>query len=118
MKCLEVRLGLWKWSGCVLAGGTPADFAAFAKKSIGAELDTDSGVLGRAYLEKGQPWLLWVESAADVATLAHEALHITAGILEARGLKFDESSEEAYTYTMESIIRAVVSAKRSHWKAV
>lgn len=116
MKSIDVNLDIWKWQGCVLVGGTSADFAAWAKKYLGADITTNAGAAGHAYVEYGKPWLIWVESLKNIPTLAHEALHATAGILEGRGLKYDGASEEAYTYTMEHIIRQTLAAKR--WRQV
>lgn len=118
MKMLKVDLDVWKWQGVVLVGGTVEDFAKFAKNYINADLEVGVAEAGRAYLEKGQPWLVWVESLKDVANLAHEALHIAAGVLEARGLKFETASEEAYTYTMERIISSTLTAKAKQWTNV
>ncbi len=116
LKRLDVTLDVWKWQGCVIVGGTSSEFAAWAKKYIGVEITAEDGQAGRAYMEKNQPWLLWVESLQNVPTLAHEALHIAAGVLEVRGLRYNEGSEEAYTYTMEFILRSVLNAKARDWK--
>lgn len=116
MKAIDVTLAIWKWQGVVLIGGTSAEFATWAKKYINADITTGSNAAGHAYVEYGQPWLLWVESLKNVPAIAHEALHIAAGVLEARGLKYNAGSEEAYTYTMEFILSAVLSAKR--WRHI
>ncbi len=118
MRYLHITLTLWKWEGVILAGGTPADFAKWAKRYIDADISPQGGAMGHAYVEMDKPWLLWLGDIKDVATLAHEALHITSGVLEARGLKHTDASEEAYTYTMEAIVRAVATAKQSKWRKV
>lgn len=112
MKMMDITLNPWKWKGVVLVGGTSTEFAAFAKKFINVEISTGSNAAAHAHVSYGKPWLLWVEKLSDIPALAHEALHVTAGVLEARGLTFSESSEEAYTYTMEDIIRQVLVNKR------
>lgn len=116
MKVTDITLDIWKWEGCVCVGGRSTDFKAWAKKFIGADVTTGSNAAGHAYVEYGKPWLLWVESLKNVASLAHEALHVTAGILEGRGLTYGAPSEEAYTYTMEFIIRRALAAKK--WRTV
>jgi hypothetical protein len=116
MKQITVTLDVWKWQGSVLVGGTSEDFKVWAKKYIDAEITTGTNAAGHAYVEYGKPWLIWVESLKDIPALAHEALHVTAGILEARGLTFGAPSEEAYTYTMEFIIRQALTAKK--WRQV
>lgn len=107
----------WKWDGMVLIGGSPDDFKTFAKREIGADVETGSNSAGHAYVEYGKPWLLWVDSAKNVPALAHEALHVTAGVLLGRGLKHCANSEEAYTYTMEDILRQALD-KRTKWRIV
>lgn len=114
LKRKDIFLPLWKWGGVVLYGGNSQMFVTWAKLAMGAEPQVDSHACGHAYLEAGKPWLLWVENLTDVAALAHEALHITFGLLEARGLKPTVESEEAYTYTMEQIVRETLS--RDGWK--
>lgn len=115
LRCADVTLMPWKWQGIVLAGGTSDDFVRFAKSQIDAEPQSGAHACGHCYVEYGKPWLIWVQDLADVPALAHEALHCAAGILEARGMKFSDASEEAYTYTMEDILRQTLAAK---WRAV
>lgn len=112
LKACDVPMPLWKWDGIVLVGGQSADFTAWAKRSLAVDIETRDHAAGHAHVEMGKPWLIWLEALANVPTLAHEALHVTAGVLEARGLKHHESSEEAYTYTMEHIMRTVLDAKK------
>lgn len=105
-----VTLAIWKWQGMVLAGGTEEGFVAFARQLVGQDIEkSDTGAAGRAYARPSGPWLLWVESLADFPALAHEALHIAAGILEMRGIKHSAESEEAYTYTMEFVLREALN---------
>lgn len=112
MKVVDITLDIWKWEGCVCVGGRSADFKAWAKKYADVDVSTGSYAAGHAYVEYGKPWLIWIESLKNTAALAHEALHVTGGILEARGLKYGEASEEAYTYTMECIMRQTMTAKK------
>lgn len=106
-----MSLSLWKWEGVVAVGGTIAEFVAFAREKGATKIEDTTHTCGRAYVEMGVPWLLWVETLDDLPSLAHEALHVASGVLEARGLKHVAESEEAYTYTMEGIIRAALSAR-------
>lgn len=118
MRFLDVDLSLWKWSGRVITGGTAQEFKDYAKQFCGAEPNVSVGCVGHAYVETGRPWLLWVERLDDLATLAHEVFHVTCGVLEGRGLRFSADSEEAFTYTLEAIMRTVLSAKRRQWATV
>lgn len=105
MKSLDISLDIWKWQGCVLQGGTSAEFTAWAKREFDMCIESGEHAAGHAHVEMSKPWLVWVESLDNAPTLAHEALHVAGGVLEARGLKYSEASEEAYTYTMEFIMR-------------
>jgi hypothetical protein len=118
MKFVVVNLSLWKWEGLVVVGGTTEDFVALAKRQGATRIDDTAVSSGRAYVELGVPWMLWVETLEDVPAIAHEAFHVTCSVLECRGLKHTIESEEAYTYTMEAIIRAVLSAAPEQWEAV
>jgi hypothetical protein len=111
VKSIDIVLDIWKWSGIVFVGGKSADFAAWCKKNLDIEIETGSNAAGHAHVSYGKPWVIWIESLNEVACLAHEALHVTTGILEARGLKYSEASEEAYTYTMEFIISHALTTK-------
>ena len=117
MRFLTVALSLWKWKGVIAVGSTESQFAAFAKEH-GISIEGGRTSAGRAYVELGKPWLLWIETLDDVAALAHEALHIASGVLECRGLKHVAESEEAYTYTMEAIIRVALMTPSEQWISV
>lgn len=107
MKVKWIEVPIWGWAGRIIVGGTCVDYTKWANRHLKADaVDAGAGVwLGHAWLELGLPWAIWCGSLADTATLAHEALHITSGILGWRGLKLTDDSEEAYTYTMTHIIR-------------
>lgn len=111
LRFIRVMLAPWKWEGCVAVGGSTDDVASLAK-DIGLSIELSGHERGRAVVEMGKPWLLWLESLDDPAVLAHEALHIASGVLEQRGLKHTADSEEAYTYTMEDLMRKAMTAKR------
>lgn len=106
----------WKWDGIVLTGGNSQDYKSFVKREFDADVETNAYAVGHAHMQAGIPFSLWVESLDNIPALAHEALHITAGLLEARGLKFSVDSEEAYTYTMEDLIRQALGPK--DWQVV
>ncbi len=110
LKYTAIALMPWKWEGVVAQGGSEDDFVRLAKQ-LGVEI-YPTGAQGKACVEDGKPWLLWVQSPGDTATLAHEALHVTSGVLEQRGLRHTNESEEAYTYTMEDLMRQVFATKR------
>lgn len=118
MKVLEVNLPLWKWQGFVFTGGSGTAYQRVVKRDFGADVSVGPHACGHAYVEYGRPFTMWLETRDNLPALAHEALHIAAGVLEARGLTFANPSEEAYTYTMEDIIRQVQTAKPRDWKAM
>lgn len=111
-----IMLMPWKWEGAVIVGGSPDDFKRYAKKYIDADVENGPNAAGHTYVEYGKPWLIWVASLRDIPCLAHEALHVACGVLEGRGLAHAKASEEAYTYTMEDILRQTLNAKK--WKQV
>lgn len=117
MKVIDVHLMPWKWDGVICVGDTSADFIAYVKKTFDITVTSGAPATGHAYVEYGKPWVLWVETLDDIPALAHEALHIAAGVLEARGLKHSDASEEAYTYTMEDILRQTLK-KKAKWTRV
>lgn len=116
MKQKHLNLSLWKWEGVVLVGGKPSDFKAYCEREIHASPEVAEHSAGHAYVEYGKPWVVWVESLDNVPTLAHEVFHVTTGVLEARGLSLSSASEEAYTYTLEAILRATL--EKGGWRAV
>lgn len=108
MKVKMVRLELWKWHGALLCGGTERQMDVFVKKHVGDGFATTGDgcvAMARAIVQADKPFVLWVDDIRDVASVAHEALHIASGVLEARGVRHVPQSEEAYTYTMEYLIR-------------
>lgn len=113
MRCKRVELEIWRWHGLVCQGGSREDFQAFVKRVAHHEITLGAHSCGHAFVAYGEPWLLWVGSLDDVASLAHEALHITSGVLEGRGMKWTNEGEEAYTYTMAHIIRCALA--RTGW---
>ena len=116
MKYTDVMLMPWKWGGRILVGGTPETFQTYAKRWLDVNLDCGTGTQGHSYVEWGNPWVIWIKSLHDIPALAHEALHVTSGVLASRGLSFADPSEEAYTYTMEDLLRQVLTSKR--WRKV
>jgi len=111
MKAKTVTLDPWKWQGVLVTGCSGEQFAALVKRDIGASVGLGVHSQGHAYVEYGKPWYLWVDSIDDVPGLAHEAFHITSGVLEGRGLSMSRESEEAYTYTMEALLRAALDKR-------
>ena len=111
MKCKRIELTIWKWDGLVASGGRPSDFQALVKRIADHDITVGDNSAGHAFVAYGKPWLLWVQDIKDVPALAHEALHVAAGVIESRGMKHTPESEEAYTYTMEHIIRCGLSRK-------
>lgn len=109
MKRKPVHLDIWRWDGYVLLGETSASFAAWVLQTMGKVITPGEHARGSAFLHPDYPWALWVKDLTAVTVLAHEALHITAAVLEARGVAFKESGEEAYTYTLQYIMDATLA---------
>jgi hypothetical protein len=112
LRWMGIRLMPWKWDGVVVIGGTSAQFATYAKKKYNVDIESGAHAAGHAYVAYGELWLIWVETLTNLPELAHEALHVVSGVLEARGFKHTHESEEAYTYTMEDLLRQVLACKK------
>lgn len=104
----------WKWEIGIFHGGTAADFAAVLKREFDEDLGDISGSQGFCCRKPGQPVLVWVHSLKDTPTLVHELMHATFGIVSGRGVTYSGDSEEAYTYTLENILRQIQAQKT--WK--
>jgi len=105
-------LAPWKWEVSVIVGGTPAAALEFVHGTLKLyDADFAEWALGWSFVQAGKPAVLWVHDASDIPTLVHEAIHVTSGILQARGLKHTPESEEAYTYTVESLLRAILECQ-------
>ena len=111
MTYLELTLTLWKWEGVILKGGTFQQLVDYHRIFCGISTDLRNYTIGHTAVEYGKPWCLWIADGTDMATLAHEALHVVSGVLEGRGLKHTAESEEAYCYTLESIVGAATDPK-------
>ena len=116
IRCKNIDLEVWKWHGTAFVGGSLAQFASIVKQDVGGDVNVEDYHTGYTYLAPGVSWFLWVDSLDNVPTLAHEAFHVASGILEARGLALSRDSEEAYTYTLEHIMRQVLD--KHGWRYV
>ena len=106
----------WKWEMCVFHGGTKDQFAASVKKHIDADIgDTISGAMGYCYVEMDKPVMVWVHDIGDIPTLVHELIHAVFGMLNGRGLTHSKDSEEAFTYSLEAVLKAIMANKK--WEA-
>lgn len=113
-----IRIGMWRSHGILAKGGTISDVERMARKLYGVSPEFTpeeaANIPGIAFTER-DPWLMWVEDGDKMPEVAHEAFHVTAGILRARGMKLSEESEEAYTYTLTALLEAFCEKKG--WKS-
>ena len=49
--------------------------------------------------------VIWLSPEAKIWHVAHECFHAANGILEDRGLRLTDSSDEAYAYLLQYLIR-------------
>jgi hypothetical protein len=56
--------------------------------------------------------VIWTKPDADAAVVAHEAFHATCEVMRQKGLSLKRSSEEAYAYWLEWLMREI-SSRRS-----
>lgn len=92
----------------VYYGWKDADFRRHVKKDTGCALEPNETERGHWYLintDKAKNLhCIWTRKK-DVWTLAHECLHCVFNMLADKGIKYDDSSEELYTYYLELIMR-------------
>jgi hypothetical protein len=116
MKYAVFRLGTWKWDVVVCVGPYQGQFLVEARKLGYPEIETSDGAMGRTLFASDRVAMVWVKSLRHRPELVHEALHVVTEVLLARGLRLDASSEEAFCYTQEGLVRAIWDCKE--WKAV
>lgn len=57
--------------------------------------------------------VFWINPEADVPVVAHECFHATWSLLKQKGLELHESSEEAYAYMLEWLLREILTRRNS-----
>lgn len=102
----------WKWEVGIFHGGTGREFAALVKRLADADVGEISGAQGYCFIEDGKPVMVWVHSLADVPTLVHELIHATFGLMRLRGMTYSADGEEAYTYTLEALLRHILNQRK------
>jgi hypothetical protein len=116
LRVAAVPMPLWKWDWAVYQGTPNARLTADLKR-LGIDSPPEEWAMGHTWVYAGMPVVIWVDRASNIPCLAHEVMHGVAGMLEARGLKPCHESEEAYTYTVEYVLRYLLSTPRV-WQAV
>lgn len=107
------RANPWKWEVCFIQGGTPAQIERYVRQQgWTGDVSMQDGAAGHCWVCLGVPVVVWVASIKDIPCLVHETMHAVFGMFEARGLKHSRDSEEAYTYTVEDLLRRVLGAKK------
>jgi hypothetical protein len=120
VKRARFLLAPWKWEVVIFVGGKPAEVEREVRR-IGIDIQSGElrdGSTGHTWMLIGAPAVLWVRTLRDIPTLAHECYHVVHGMLEGRGVKSCEASEEAFTYTLESLMRGILSCKALRGGAV
>lgn len=71
------------------------------------------GRVGRTVMLRGGQTILWVQrfngDPASVAVLAHEAYHAVCMLLERVGVAYSDSSDEAFAYALEWLMRTILA---------
>ena len=97
-----------------LLGGTAGELRQYFVARHGSSPDfpdCTAGLVHATIEEKKQNYVfyLWLETfshdIADWGNLAHECLHLTFAILDKIGMEVHESSEEAYAYLHEYLVK-------------
>ena len=104
-------------------GPREAFVSAFKERHPDCEMDEDRGIKGEyihCYDTKDEERknYIWLERFSgkvdDLATLMHEVNHAAFGILEYKGVKVCDESEEAFTYYAEFWFKKCLFAIRKH----
>jgi hypothetical protein len=111
---IDVQIPLWKGQLFVMVGGTVEELE-LALEGWGYDMPVD-GVVGKFWFGgHAKPFMVWVRDF-DIPVLVHELEHAVFMLLDTRGLKHCDDSEEAYTYTVEALLRQVL--KSDDWALV
>lgn len=97
------------------------EFKTRLNKQYGLKLEKTVGAQGihisLENVEKDHhPFYVWVEkfkkTNKDISVLAHEVLHLTFSGLEDVGIKYSDSSEEAFTYYFDHLLEGFLNAAK------
>lgn len=85
---------------------------SFRRASMGKAIEIESGL---GWWTDYAIWLpTWQGRDEDFQTLAHETLHVTFKALRQKGFRPTDSSEEAYTYYQEYLLRECLRRLRTY----
>jgi hypothetical protein len=76
----------------------------------GADLIAVDHCEARLWFANNAPVFMWLRSLDSVPVIAHETLHVAAGVLRNRGVTLSAESEEAFTYLQEYICAQLCDA--------
>lgn len=121
LKRMVCRLETWKHDVLVLVGGTELQAEAEVVRFLRLpERVVQVGTaIGRTWRFDDQPTAMWMRSIhrpSDMPILMHEAWHAVSHILRSRGVEPSAKSEEAFCYTAEELVRAVLTCRK--WQTV
>jgi hypothetical protein len=109
------RLQPWRMELILLHGAGHAQLAAYVREHHAiVDYVPEATAVGHAFVYDGRPAIVWVQSIRDVPVLVHELMHVVFAVLANRGLKPVDDAEEAYTYTLECLLRQVL--EHSEWE--
>lgn len=114
-----VNLPMWRSSGLVFIDKNPAVMKKYVLKNLYLDLQQDlSDAAGFAWTPEEDPnhWIIWLANGRDIPELTHEAFHITSNVLRHRGVVLSNDSEEAFAYTLTSIVDQILAGIRKGHK--
>lgn len=105
----------WRAEVVVLHGGTEGALQAYMRATYDITYTPDDNTAGHAFMFNGKPAIVWVYALDDVPILMHELSHVVFAVLRSRGMRTGAATEEAFTYTLECLVRLVL--EQDAWTA-
>ncbi len=115
-----IKMDLFPWDILFTVGTTEKEICDYFVKKCGFTPDAEeksflridnTNKQGRCVKFKNNAVLIWIRKR-DLGVLAHEAFHAVTAILETAGLKFSDSSDEAWAYAIEYVISKAIYPKK------
>lgn len=112
-KLIEIYEETYRQRVCVGYGMSSKIFNKLVKEKYGVEADMTEDLYDGCAFNYGiksggfEIYMIWTINKSP-SILAHEVLHTVHSMLGDRGLSLSDSSEEAYAYLTQRIVREVI----------
>lgn len=116
----KIKIGIisndiFPWDICFALGATEKEVYDFLKQKVNYELNEEekqrlqwehTTKKGRTIQLRNGACIIWVKTDAP-QIIAHEAFHATDFVLSNAGLRLSDTSDEAYAYFLEHIVKEI-----------